>query len=162
MSEAAWSELRQRAREARGRSHCPYSGFAVGAAVRGSSGAVYTGANVEVSSYGLTLCAERLAVFKAIEAGEAFVDAVAVVADTTSPVSPCGACRQVIHDFGPHAIVLMERMDGERELLPVSELLPRAFTPRMLLEATQPHGRQLTLPGIPEDLPPTEAPDPSD
>ena len=138
-----WDALRDAARQARNRSHSPYSGFAVGAAALGSSGAIFSGTNIEVSSYGLTLCAERLAVFKAIEAGERSVTAIALIADTPTPCPPCGACRQVIHDFGPNAEILMEDASGSTTTTTIGELLPNAFTPEHFLHVAAIHARQL-------------------
>ena len=148
MTKIPWDKLRRVAREARASSHAPYSGFNVGAAVQGLSGKIYDGANIEVSSYGLTICAERLAVFKAVQAGEQELVAVAILADTTVPCPPCGACRQVLHDFGSGAQVLLEQLDGDRELRSIESLLPGAFTPAMLLDVTRRHHRQLLVPGI--------------
>lgn len=103
--------------------HAPYSKFQVGAAVL-VGGKVFTGCNVENLSYGLTICAERVAVGTAVAAGLRRIEAVAVVADTTVPVSPCGACRQVLAEFGDPLICLANRT--ERLVFRLSELLPRA------------------------------------
>src|SRR3981081_3123243 len=95
------------ARTAREHAHAPYSNFRVGAAVRAKSGRIFTGCNVEHSTYGLTLCAERVAIFKAISEGERGFDTVAVVTDTDSLTPPCGACRQIIWEFqGGHEAAL--------------------------------------------------------
>jgi cytidine deaminase len=125
--------LLQAARDARSRAHAPYSQFAVGAAVRGASGRVYVGANVECSSYGLTLCAERLAVCAAVLEGEARIDAVAVVADTEGPPGPCGACRQFLFDFARAATVHMENLKGDRRDASVEALVPWGFGPQDLV-----------------------------
>jgi cytidine deaminase len=122
--EAAW--------EARRKAYAPYSRFAVGAAVRTGSGRLYTGANVENASYGLTMCAERAAVFAAVAAGERVVDAVAVVADTADVTPPCGACRQVLFEFGPSTEIIGEGAGGSRRLWSLDELLPNAFGPSSL------------------------------
>ena len=94
------------ASEARRHAYAPYSLFSVGAAVLAASGAVFTGANVENASYGLTICAERAAVFAAASAGERRIRAVAIVAEARDPVPPCGACRQVLVEFGPEVLVV--------------------------------------------------------
>jgi cytidine deaminase len=112
----------QRARE---QAYAPYSRFRVGAAVR-AGGRVYTGGNVENASYGLTICAERAAVFAAVAAGHRQIEAVAVVSDAAVPLAPCGACRQVLHEFGPAMSVIMAAGDV-RVVRPLPELLPSAF-----------------------------------
>jgi cytidine deaminase len=121
------------AHEARHKAHAPYSNFSVGAAVRCKSGAVYTGANVESSSYGLTLCAERLAICIAMHAGEREIEAIALVADTDSAPGPCGACRQFMYDFAPEADVTMANLKGDVRTLKVNELMPFGFGPHDLL-----------------------------
>jgi cytidine deaminase len=120
------NELIRLAREAREQAYAPYSHFAVGAALLGASGRVYTGCNVESVSYGLTVCAERVAVFKAVSEGEREFEAIAVV--TSSGVTPCGACRQVLSEFGPGMEVIVARVDGDAcEVYPLRELLPHSF-----------------------------------
>lgn len=119
-------ELVVAAAAARDRAYAPYSRFAVGAAVRGASGRVYGGCNIENASYGLTMCAERVAVFAAVAAGEQRLDALAVVADTPQPASPCGACRQVMAEFGIN-LVTMCNTKGDRLTVTLAELLPYAF-----------------------------------
>src|SRR6185312_6764581 len=94
------------AREAIERAYCPYSTFRVGAAVLTQGGDVFAGCNVENASYGLTICAERIAVFQAVAGGHTVVRAVAIYTPTQSPTAPCGACRQVLNEFGPRALVL--------------------------------------------------------
>jgi len=121
-------ELIGLAREARARAYAPYSNFAVGAALLGASGRVYTGCNVENVSYGLTICAERVAVGKAVSEGEREFVAVAVV--TQNGASPCGACRQVLSEFGPDMQVVIARAEGdEYEVYSLQELLPRQIDP---------------------------------
>jgi cytidine deaminase len=115
------------ARTAREHAHAPYSNFRVGAAVRAKSGRVFTGCNVENSTYGLTLCAERVAIFKAISEGERGFDAVAVVTDTDSLTPPCGACRQIIWEFCGDAEVILANLKGKVEVLQMSALFPRPF-----------------------------------
>jgi cytidine deaminase len=119
--------LASKAREA---AYVPYSHFAVGAALRSTDGTVYTGCNVENASYGLTICAERNAVAHAVAEGARRFDAVAVV--TENGVSPCGACRQVLAEFGPDMTVVVADKDGNRQVYSIRELLPDAFTPAQL------------------------------
>jgi cytidine deaminase len=115
------------ARMAAAAAHAPYSRFRVGAAVLGGSGRIYTGANVENASYGLTCCAERTAVFKAVSEGERRITAVAVFTPTRTPTPPCGACRQVIGEFGPRAVVLCTCRTPESIDTTLDRLLPGAF-----------------------------------
>ena len=123
-------ELVELARQARERAHAPFSHFKVGAVVECEDGRVFTGCNVENSSYGLSLCAERVAIFKAISEGARDFARLAVIADTHlhGPVRPCGACRQVISDlFGGDAEVIMADLQGQIETQAVRELLPAPF-----------------------------------
>jgi cytidine deaminase len=119
-------ELIRAALAAREGAYAPYSRFAVGAAVRGESGRIYSGSNIENASYGLTMCAERVAIFKAVSEGEKRFAALAVAADTASPASPCGACRQVMAEFGINEVVMCNTK-GERRTMTLAELLPYAF-----------------------------------
>ena len=112
--------------------YAPYSKFRVGAAVLASSGKIFTGANVENASYGLSNCAERTAVFQAVAAGERKIVAVAVYTPTRKPTLPCGACRQVINEFGPKAVILCACRSGERLETTLDQLLPGAFGRRNL------------------------------
>ena len=128
------SSLLEAAKAARVRAHAPFSKFQVGAAVRTRSGKVFTGANVESSSYGLTLCAERLAICRAVHEGDKDIVEIAVVADTTGPPGPCGACRQFMYDFAPDATVYMENLSGGLREAGVSQLIPWAFGPSDLLD----------------------------
>ena len=121
-----WNELVRQAWETREHAHAPYSRFFVGAALLTADGRIFTGCNVENLSYGLTICAERVAVGSAIAAGARDFTALAVVADTHTPVSPCGACRQVLAEFGDFPVRLANRMEAVDFLL--SDLLPRAST----------------------------------
>ena len=107
--------------------YCPYSKFAVGAAVLGASGEIYGGCNIENASFSVTNCAERTAIFKAISSGEEDILAIAVVAEGVNPVPPCGACRQVIAEFNiPH--ILMANLADEVREMTLEELLPGAFS----------------------------------
>ena len=124
--------LESAARRAAQASYSPYSQFRVGAAVLCGSGKVYTGTNVENASYGLCNCAERTAIFTAAAAGERVIRAVAVYTPTPAPTSPCGACRQVIHEFGPKAVILCACRSRERIEITLDQLLPGAFGPKSL------------------------------
>nr|WP_320145916.1 cytidine deaminase [uncultured Anaeromusa sp.] len=121
-----WQPVLEAALAVRNRAYAPYSHFAVGAAVQAKSGAIYSGCNVENVSYGLTICAERTALFQAIAAGEREFSFLVVVADTPQPVAPCGACRQVMAEFGVDTIVLAN-LAGDVCVYRLEELLPAAF-----------------------------------
>lgn len=112
--------------QARENAYAPYSGFAVGAALEGETGRIYAGCNVENASLGLTSCAERNAVFQAVSFGETRFRRLLVVSDTPDPVAPCGACRQVMHEFRiPEAFLC--NTGGKWRRLSMDELLPFAF-----------------------------------
>jgi cytidine deaminase len=115
------------ASRARENAHAPYSQFRVGAALRANSGRIFTGCNIENSSFGLTLCAERVAVFKALSEGERRFDAIAVVADTERLTPPCGACRQILWEFCRDAEVVLANLSGQITMRRVPDLLPDAF-----------------------------------
>ncbi len=115
------------ASRARENAHAPYSQFRVGAALRANSGRIFTGCNIENSSFGLTVCAERVAVFKALSEGERRFDAIAVVADTERLTPPCGACRQILWEFCRDAEVVLANLSGQITMRRVSDLLPDAF-----------------------------------
>jgi cytidine deaminase len=119
-------ELITAAWKARENAYAPYSDFKVGAALLGSDGGVYPGCNVENISYGLTNCAERVAIGAAVAMGSRSFEKVAVVADTAAPISPCGACRQVLAEFGVKTVILANRTESISFSL--EELLPRAST----------------------------------
>ena len=104
--QALQDSLHRQALEIRQRAYVPYSHFAVGAAVEAVSGKIFSGCNVENASYGLTVCAERIAIFNAVAAGETRLQRLAVVADSSEPVAPCGACRQVMAEFGVRQIFM--------------------------------------------------------
>jgi len=120
------------ATDARSYSVAPFSGFRVGAAIRTEDGKIYTGSNVESASYGLTVCAERVAIWKALSEGERRFSELAVVADTDSLTPPCGACRQIIWEFCKSATIVLSNLDGETEVVSMRDLLPRAFDARFL------------------------------
>ena len=119
-------EAVREARAAMDRAYAPYSGFAVGAAVI-ANGLIFTGQNIENASYPVSVCAERNAVGRMIDAGERRIDAVAVVTAAEGPTPPCGACRQVLWEFGPEALVVAETIGGERVSWALADLLPSAF-----------------------------------
>lgn len=121
-------ELINKALEARKYAYTPYSHFAVGAALLTTEGDVYTGCNIENASYGLTVCAERVALFKAVSCGQRSFKALAVVAGTEEYCSPCGACRQVLSEFGGDMRVYLANRRGEYREMTVNELLPGAFS----------------------------------
>ena len=123
---ASTADLIAAAWEAREKAYAPYSNFQVGAALLASDGQVFPGCNVENISYGLTNCAERVAIGAAVAQGVRNFEKVAVVADTVEPISPCGACRQVLAEFGVKTIILANRA-GSVEFS-MEELLPRATT----------------------------------
>ena len=125
--------LETTARRAADRAYAPYSKFRVGAAVLAKSGKIYRGCNVENASYGLCNCAERTAIFSAIAAGEEGVLAVAVYTPTKTPTPPCGACRQVINEFGAQSLVISICDSAERIDTTLDALLPAAFGPAQLL-----------------------------
>ncbi len=110
----------------REQAYAPYSGFRVGAAVLAKDGTIFTGCNVENASYGLSMCAERNAVAAAVAGGCRTFAAIVLVTDTPKPVSPCGACRQVLAEFGDFPVIMVTT-GGLREELTISQLLPRAF-----------------------------------
>jgi cytidine deaminase len=114
--------------EARQNAHAPYSRFAVGAALECEDGSVFTGCNVENLSFGLTICAERVAIGAAVAVGRRDFRCIAVVADTDVPVSPCGACRQVMAEFHPALAIVSSTLDGKIEEFTLDKLLPRAST----------------------------------
>ena len=123
-------ELIELAIQARKKAYTPYSHYKVGAALLGKSGKVYLGCNVENASYGLTCCAERTAVFKAVSEGETEFEAIAVV--TKNGGSPCGACRQVLSEFAPDLVVYIADKSSNIKETSIKKLLPAAFGPKHL------------------------------
>ena len=124
--------LAELARAARLQAFAPFSRFKVGAALRTRTGEVVTGCNIESASYGLTMCAERVAVFKAVSEGLREFDAMAVVADSPRPTAPCGACRQVMWELAGDIWVQIVNLHGRTRTLKMSELLPLPFDARNL------------------------------
>ena len=124
-------ELIKAAQAARNKAYVPYSNFKVGAAVLSKTNKVYTGCNVENASYGLCNCAERTAIFKAVSEGENELITIAVIADTVEPVAPCGACRQVMAEFGITKVIMCN-LHGEQCSATLEELLPYSFSKKHL------------------------------
>jgi cytidine deaminase len=119
--------LIEAAKQARENAHAPYSNFRVGAALRSTSGRIFGGCNVENATYGLTMCAERVAIFKAISEGERGFSAIAVVTDTEVLTPPCGACRQLMWEFCGDISVSLANLKGKIEVMQMRELFPRPF-----------------------------------
>jgi len=115
------------ATHARDNAHAAYSNFRVGAALRATSGRIFGGCNVENATYGLTVCAERVAILKAISEGERGFDAIAVVADTDALTAPCGACRQLIWEFCGDVPVILGNLKGKTETIAMRDLFPKPF-----------------------------------
>jgi cytidine deaminase len=128
LSENVIRSLITEARLAREHAHAPYSHFHVGAALLGADGSITRGCNVEISSYSITSCAERTALFAAIAAGRRGFEAVAIVADLDA-TPPCGACRQALADFNPSMTVILASLDGSYRTVSLSQLLPEPFLP---------------------------------
>ena len=126
--------LAQIAIAARAHAHAPYSNFRVGVALETSTGEIYTGCNVENSTYGLTICAERVAVVKAISEGArpaSFVR-IAIAADTPTLTPPCGACRQILAEFAPGAVITLVNLAGLSKSYTIADLLPESFNDSFL------------------------------
>jgi cytidine deaminase len=118
--------------QSRNRAHAPFSHFRVGAAVEDEQGRIFTGCNIENASFSLTICAERLAVFKAVSEGASKLIRVAVAADTNTLTPPCGACRQILWEFCSQAELLLLNLSGHRDLMRVSDIFPRPFDASLL------------------------------
>ena len=129
------THLVRAARLAQKRAHAPYSNFSVGAAILSRSGKIYTGCNIESSSYSLTICAERTALFKAVSEGEREFEAIAIAASAPEITPPCGACRQVLMDLAGNVDVIMARPRKGPIVVSLKELLPRAFGNKNLVTA---------------------------
>ena len=125
-------KLIESAKQVRERAFAPYSNFKVGAAVQTKNGKIFTGCNVESASYGLTMCAERVAIWKAVSEGETEFERIAVIADTEELTPPCGACRQIIWEFCGNVPVTFANLNDKTETVPMNELLPRAFDTKFL------------------------------
>jgi len=122
-----YNALISAAKQARENAHAPFSNFRVGAALRAKSGRIFTGCNVENATLGLTCCAERVAIFKAVSEGERGFDAIAVATDTDALTPPCGACRQIIWEFCGDVPVILTNLKGNVEQTTSGKLLPKPF-----------------------------------
>jgi cytidine deaminase len=129
---ASEEELVDAARAAREKAIAPYSGFSVGAAIETADGAIVTGCNIENATYGLTLCAERVAIFKALSDGHRQFTRVVVLADTLEPTPPCGACRQILWEFGGDLEVILANLTGVHARYRLKDLFPLPFDKRLL------------------------------
>lgn len=125
-------ELVEAATKVRENAYAPFSEFKVGAALETDDGQIIVGSNVESASYGLTVCAERVAVWNAISQGKRKITKIAVVADTEDLTPPCGVCRQIIWEFGGNIPVIFANLNGKVETVQMKELLPRAFDTKFL------------------------------
>ena len=132
MANPSPAELIRAARAARRHAHAPFSGFKVGAAIEAADGTIVTGCNIENATYGLTLCAERVAMFKALSDGHRTFRRVAVVADTQEPTPPCGPCRQILWEFGGDLEVILANLRRETGRYQLAHLLPLPFDARLL------------------------------
>ena len=126
------TDLIKEATKARENAAAPYSKFKVGAALRTKGGKIYHGCNVENASYGLTICAERVAMFKAISEGHRVFTRIAIVADTEAPTPPCGACRQILWEFGGNLDIQLANITEENGRHQLKDLLPLPFDARLL------------------------------
>jgi cytidine deaminase len=126
------NHLLEAARAARLNAHAPYSGFQVGAALESDDGQIMTGCNIENATFGLTICAERVALFKAVSEGIKGFRRIVIVADTEAPTPPCGACRQLLWEFGKDLEVILGNLTEEKGRFRLSELFPHPFDSRFL------------------------------
>ena len=129
----AGTALVEAARAARRHAHAPFSHFQVGAALLGTDGRVFIGCNIENATYGLTVCAERVAVFKAVSEGCRSFTRIAVVADTDEATPPCGACRQILWEFGGDLEVILANLTDTKAVYHMRDLLPYPFDARLLM-----------------------------
>jgi cytidine deaminase len=130
MTTANWQPLIHAARLAAQRAYCPYSDFRVGAALLTEDGSLFSGCNVENASYGLTICAERNAVFQMTAAGQRRIAALVIYTPTAAPTTPCGACRQVLREFADDSLPILSICDTDQQLSnTLGELLPNSFGP---------------------------------
>jgi len=125
--ETIFQELIDKAKEARANAYAPYSKFLVGSALITENGKIFTGCNIENVSLGLSICAERVAIFKAVAEGIKDIRAIAVIGDTEEPCTPCGACRQVMMEFAPDMKVVMANLHNKIKIKKARDLLPDAF-----------------------------------
>jgi cytidine deaminase len=130
--ERGWAALVEAARGARERAVAPFSTFKVGAALEAADGTIITGCNIENATYGLTICAERVAMFKALSEGHRTFTRIAIVADTEAPTPPCGACRQILWEFGGDLQIALANLRVETGRHTLKELLPLPFDARLL------------------------------
>ena len=119
--------LFEAARAARNHASATFSGFKVGAAISDEHGRIFTGCNIENDSYGLSMCAERVAIFKALSEGAGKLLRVVVMADTETLTTPCGACRQLLWEFCPDAELILANLDGKHESFSIAQIFPRPF-----------------------------------
>jgi cytidine deaminase len=122
-----WEKLISAAKAVRENAYARFSNFKVGAAILGSDGRIFTGCNVENSSYGLTICAERAALFKAVSEGAKDIVALALFTDSIPPARPCGACRQVLFEFNPELEIVSANMNGNVDKFKLSDIFPEGF-----------------------------------
>lgn len=127
-----YNRLLAAARQARQHARCRYSGFAVGAALFTDHGQIVTGCNIENASYGLTVCAERVALWKALSEGIDCFRAIAIVADTSVPTPPCGPCRQLLWEYAGNLLVYLGNLEALQAQFPLAELFPHPFDDRQL------------------------------
>ena len=127
-----WAALVDAARRARERAVAPFSTFKVGAALETTDGTVVTGCNIENATYGLTICAERVAMFKALSDGHRAFRRIAIVADTDAPTPPCGACRQILWEFGGDLEIVLANLHATKGRHALRDLLPLPFDARLL------------------------------
>jgi cytidine deaminase len=130
--DTGWAALVDAARRARERAVAPFSTFKVGAALETADGVVVTGCNIENATYGLTVCAERVAMFKALSEGHRRFTRIAIVADTEAPTPPCGACRQILWEFGGDLQIVLANLHAETGRHALKDLLPMPFDARLL------------------------------
>jgi cytidine deaminase len=129
---ADYLHVLEAARKVRPLAHAPYSQFKVGAALETPAGRIITGCNVENASYGLTICAERVAIVKAISEGETKFTRIAIVADTENPTPPCGACRQILWEFGGDLEIILANLREVKGVYRMADLLPLPFDGRLI------------------------------
>ena len=129
--------LLEAALEVQERAHCPFSRYPVGSAVRTEEGEIFTGCNVESASFSLTCCAERVAVFKAVSEGHKRIMACSIVTIEDKPAPPCGACRQVLYEFGGNIRLILGNRRGDVRVLSLGDLLPEGFTAEQLSRSSE-------------------------